>query len=70
MQYDLTKQQKLVTDVPCLISDMSRYLCVFHSRANVMQSIHKYFLPVVVQYVFISISYRPTAFTSQNDRAN
>lgn len=69
-EYDLTKQQKPVTDVSCFISDMSPYLCVFHSRANFMQGIHKYFLPVVVQYILISISDRPTAFTSQDDGAN
>jgi len=70
-EYDLTKQQqKLVTDVSSFISDMSRYLCIFHSRANFMQGIHKYFLPVVVQYILISISDRPTAFTSQDDGVN
>jgi len=56
--YDLTKQQKLVTDVSCLISDMSRYLCVFHSRANFMQDMHKYELPPCCGTIHIDLSKR------------
>ena len=61
---------KIVTDVPFLILEVSRYLCVIHSRVNFMQNIHKYLLPVVVQNILISTGDRSTASSSQDDRAN
>lgn len=69
--YDLTKQQKLVTDVSCLISDMSRYLSFSTHALNSCKAFtNTNFLHVVVQYILISISDRSAASISQDDRAN